>query len=163
LIATRTGARWTTTSTRFFNIRRNLTVTYSSIQSNAFDHYYEEFMGTKGTIILSGETEAMLFMEGQKGKMTEISVKADTGGPVMEASESRTRDAAGSSVAGSTSGGITAVTAYRMEIEGFCRTLRNGEPNLCDGEAGLRSAAGILKTDEAIRQAKKIDIETYSV
>ena len=42
-----------------------LTVTYSSIQSNAFEHYYEEFMGTEGTIILTAEREAMLFFEGR--------------------------------------------------------------------------------------------------
>ena len=42
-----------------FEYPKNLTLTYSAIQSNAFDHYYEEFMGTKGTIVLSGETEAL--------------------------------------------------------------------------------------------------------
>jgi predicted dehydrogenase len=141
-----------------FEYPSNLTVTYSSIQSNAFDHYYEEFMGTKGTIVLSGETEAMLFLEGQKGKMTEITTKADVGGPVMEASESRARDAAGAAVSGSASGGVTVFTAYKLELEGFCRTIRNGDPNLCDGETGLQSAAAILKADEAATQTTKLAI-----
>ncbi len=147
-----------------FQYPDNLTVSYSSIQSNAFDHYYEEFMGTKGTIILSGETEAMLFMEGQK-KSTEISVKADTGGPVMEASESRTRDATGSAVAGTSSGGITALTAYKLELEGFARTIRNGDRNWCDGVAGLQSAAPILKAREAIAGSTRVELgqDLYTV
>ena len=37
------------------------TAMFSSIESNAFDHYYEMFMGTKGTLILRGETEHYLF------------------------------------------------------------------------------------------------------
>jgi predicted dehydrogenase len=141
-----------------FEYPKNLTLTYSAIQSNAFDHYYEEFMGTKGTIILGGETEALLFMEGQRGKPSELTVTAETGGPVMQASESRSRDAAGSSVAGAGSSGFSAVTAYKLEIEGFARTIRNGEPNLCDGETGLKAATAILKADEAIAQNRKLEI-----
>jgi predicted dehydrogenase len=137
-----------------FEYPKNLTLTYSAIQSNAFDHYYEEFMGTKGTIVLSGETEALLFMEGQRGKPSELTVTAETGGPVMQASESRSRDAAGSSV----TSGLTAVSAYRLELEGFARTIRNGEPNLCDGEVGLKAATAILKADEAIAQNRKLEI-----
>ena len=140
-----------------FQYPNNLTVTYSSIQSNAYDHYYEEFMGTKGTIILGGETEALLFMEGDRGKASELEVKADKGGPVMEASESRGRDAAGSSVSG-TGSGLSAVSAYRLELEGFARTIRNGEPNLCDGEEGLKAATAILKADEAVKQTKILEI-----
>jgi predicted dehydrogenase len=139
-----------------FEYPNNLTLTYSSIQSNAHDHYYEEFMGTKGTIFLSGETEALLFMEGQKGKSTEITATADTGGPLLQASESRSRDAAGSSVTGKGTGGFSAVSAYKVEIEGFARTIRNGEPNLCDGEEGLKAAAAILRADEAIAQKTKL-------
>ena len=76
----------------------------------------------------------------------------------MQASESRSRDAAGSSVAGSGSSGFTAVSAYRLELEGFARTIRNGEPNLCDGEIGLKAATAILKADEAIAQNRKLEI-----
>ncbi len=53
--------------------------TFTSIQTNAFDDYYEQFMGTKGTIILAHESEAMLFKEGED-KTTEISVTQAAGG-----------------------------------------------------------------------------------
>ena len=37
---------------------------FTSIESNAFDNYYEAYYGTKGTLILKGEVEAYLFEEG---------------------------------------------------------------------------------------------------
>ena len=43
------------------------TAVFSSIESNAFDNYYEMFLGTKGTLILSAEQEALLFEEGSDG------------------------------------------------------------------------------------------------
>ncbi len=36
------------------------TVMFSSIESNAFDDYYEMYMGTKGTLIMSREQDALL-------------------------------------------------------------------------------------------------------
>ncbi len=37
---------------------------FSSIESNAFDDYYEMYMGTKGTLIMNREQDALLFEEG---------------------------------------------------------------------------------------------------
>jgi predicted dehydrogenase len=82
----------------------------------------------------------------------------------MQASESRVRDAAGSSVGGAASG-TSALNAYKLEIEGFARTIRNGDPNLCDGEVALRAATAILKADEAIGQGRRLEIgrELYTL
>ena len=54
--------------------------------------------------------------------------------------------------------GLSAVSAYKLELEGFARTIRNGEPNLCDGEEGLKAATAILKADEAVKQTKILEI-----
>lgn len=139
---------------------KGLTVTYSSIQSNAFDHYYEEFMGTKGTILLSGERDAMLFYEGEARQATELKVEsAPAGGPVMQASESRARDAAGADISGTSAGGFNAVMAYRFEVEGFAASIRNGKPNLCPGSEGMNAAVAILKGNEAIQKGgQKLEI-----
>ncbi|MDA2926999.1 Gfo/Idh/MocA family oxidoreductase [Acidobacteria bacterium AH-259-G07] len=135
----------------------SLTVTYSSIQSNALDHYYEEFMGTEGTIILSSEKEAMLFYEGGAKEATELKVESAAGGPVMQASESRARDAAGSNISGASTG-FSALRGYQNEIEGFCATIRNGKPNLCDGPNGMAAAVAILKGNESIAKGEKLEI-----
>ena len=47
-----------------FEYPQGRTAVFSSIESNAYERYSETFMGTKGTLILSGETEAYLFEEG---------------------------------------------------------------------------------------------------
>ena len=75
------------------------TAVFSSIESNAFDHYYEAFFGTKGTLVLRGEADAYLFEEGAGAQATGIEVTAGGAGPVLEASESRTADARTSSPA----------------------------------------------------------------
>jgi predicted dehydrogenase len=57
-----------------FEYPHGRTAVFSAIESNSFDHYYEMFMGTKGTLILRGETEVYLFDEGQKDKPDRKSV-----------------------------------------------------------------------------------------
>ena len=140
-----------------FEYPGNLTVTFSSIQSNAWDHYYEAFFGTKGTIVMSREREAMLFYEGGV-EPTELKVETAPGdAPVMQASESRARDAAGQTVSGSSSG-MSALTPYRLELEGFAQTIRNGRPNLCDGVEGMRAAVATIMGYDAVSEKMRIDI-----
>jgi predicted dehydrogenase len=141
-----------------FEYPGRVTLSYSSIQSNAFDHYYEEFMGTRGTIVLSGEREAMLFMGAQGSAATQISVTPPNGEPLLEASESRSRDAAGSAAIGQSAGAASALAPYRLELEGFACTIQNGDSNLCDGNAGFRAALPIVKAREAIGARTRLDI-----
>lgn len=146
-----------------FEYPNDVTVTYSSIQSNDFDNYYEEVMGTKGTLILTGETDALLFSSLKDAKSTEVTVEKTDGGPVMKASESRTADAAGgASVGGGGAGGGNRVLrAYTDELRGFCETIREGAPNLCTGQDGYNAALAVLTANESIRTGKKIDLTNY--
>lgn len=135
-----------------------LTLTFSSIQSNAWDHYYEVFFGTEGTLLLSGEREALLFYEGGKKEATNLKIENVRGdAPVMQASESRARDAAGTAVS-STAAGFNALTAYRLELEGFAQTIRDGRPNLCPPEEGMRAAVATIMGYDAIAQKAAINI-----
>ena len=142
-----------------YDYPEDFTFTYSSIQSNRLDHYYEQFMGTEGTILLSGEREAMLFSEGQKGtQATQIEVEAASStGPVMSASESRMRDATGSQVAGGGSS-YSPLQAYRDELAGFCNTIRHGAPNLCEGDEAMDACTPIIRANESIARGEKLDI-----
>ncbi|UCF37635.1 MAG: Gfo/Idh/MocA family oxidoreductase [Acidobacteriota bacterium] len=135
-----------------------LTLTFSSIQSNAWDHYYEVYFGTKGTILLSGEREAMLFYEGghEPSELKVENVQGDA--PVMQASESRARDAAGTAVSGGAAGGFNALTAYRLELEGFAQTIRDGRPNLCDGVEGMNAAIATIMGYDAVEKQIRNDI-----
>jgi predicted dehydrogenase len=141
----------------------NLTMSYSTILSNAYDNYYEQYMGTKGTIVLGGETEALLFAEGASGPATEITITPSAGGPLLEASESRARDAAGSAVGGGSATGWNAMTAYKNQLDGFCRTLRTGYPNFCDGQAGMAATVPIIKAGDALAARARVDIPPLTV
>src|SRR3954453_147837 len=73
-------------------------VTYSSINTNGFENYGEELMGSRGTMIVEGEKEILLYKEidrntwkpGAGGpRTTSITMETKAGGkPVMEATPS---------------------------------------------------------------------------
>jgi predicted dehydrogenase len=134
------------------------TAVFSSIESNAFDHYYEAFFGTKGTLILQGESEAYLFDEGTgKPAATGITVTPAGGGPALEASESRAADAAGRGQSASTSSADRLV-AYRNEISGFCAAVRTGRPLLCGPERAMGSARACLAAFDAVDGKTRLEI-----
>jgi predicted dehydrogenase len=134
------------------------TATFSTIESNSFDNYYESFFGTKGTLILRGESEAYVFHEGDSAPTT-IEVEAKGAGPALEASESRAADAAGSARAGS-SDRTERLTAYRNEISTFCSAIRTGRPLACGPERALGSARSCLRAYEAVDQKTRLPLDT---
>jgi predicted dehydrogenase len=144
-----------------YDYPNNLNVTFSSIQSNKWDHYYEAFFGTEATLIMSGEREAMLFYEAG-AEPTELKVENVEGdAPLMQASESRARDAAGQSVSGQSTG-FNALTAYRLELEGFAQTIRDGRPNLCDGVEAMNAAVATIAGYDAVEKQMRNDIRADS-
>lgn len=142
-----------------FEYPGGLTLTYSSIQTNQFDQYYEEIMGTRGTILLQGEGAAYLFAEGvAASKATEVTVSAGGGGaPVMEASASRAADAS-SGTATSQASVVSSLIPYRNELEGFVYSVRTGEPPRCGGAEGLAAARAVLKANEAIALRSRVEL-----
>ena len=108
----------------------NLTVMFSSIQTNAFGNYYEFIQGTKGSMVLSSETDCMLFWEPgwEKQEANKIYVEQeDPGADKYHWS-----------------------MAYRDELRGFAETIRYGRNNLCDGTSrSLRSPGGSRRTYRA--------------
>jgi predicted dehydrogenase len=148
------------------------TAVFSSIESNAFDNYYEAFFGTKGTLILQGEAEAYLFEEGDgaaRSTSTGIEVTGKAAGPALEASESRIADAAGrnrTAAAGSpggAGGGIDRLAAYRHEVSAFCASVRTGSPLLCGPDRAVHSARACIAADRATdtkTRQRLADLET---
>lgn len=145
-----------------FEYPQGRTATFSSIQSNKFDHYYEMFMGTRGTLILQGEAEAFLFSE-EDEKTVNLEVSKQTSGPVMDASESRVADAAGRTVAGSSQQGLDRLIAYRLEISEFCSAVRTGTPLRCGPEKAMMSALSILSANESADRKTRLEIPVPDV
>jgi predicted dehydrogenase len=142
------------------------TATFTSVQSNAFDDNYEQIMGTKGTLILRGETEAYYFDEAPDPKAaaatTTMQVTKRTGNAIADASESRVADAAGSrTVAGVPGAGgekFDRLLAYRNEINGFCAAIRTGSPATiaCGVEHAIGSASACIRAFEATDQKSRL-------
>jgi predicted dehydrogenase len=139
-----------------FEYPGNRTAVFSTIESNAFENYYEAFFGTKGTLILRGEGEAYLFGEGD-AQATGIEVAAKAPGAALEASESRAADAAGSSQAASTER-VDRLSSYRNEISAFCSAIRTGRPLACGPERAARSARSCLRAYEAVDQKTRLAV-----
>ena len=134
------------------------TVTFSSIESNAFDQYYETYFGTKGTLILEREHDAFLFEESAAAAgPTAIEVTAKTGGPAVDASESRPASAA-STLKSVTPDATSRPSATRFESARFCEAIRVNRPVACGPERALHSARACILANEAIRKQTRLAI-----
>jgi predicted dehydrogenase len=135
------------------------TVTFSSIESNAFDDYYEMFLGTKGTLILLHESDAMLFDEEASKRSTAISVSPRDGGAVAQSSETMAGNRNTSPAAGSSSSTqTTGPRPIRIQIQRFCSAIRVGTPVACGPDKAIASARPCIRANEAIKQKTRLTI-----
>ncbi len=144
-------------------------VTYSSINTNAFERYGEEVLGSSATMFVEEEHDILLFKEAGNAALSRAtSVTVETKGagkPVLEASPS----AAGPTTA-SNLGGVAVADpsrGYREELEHFAYCIRNGNASnyhddkehlpRCRGEVALADAVIALTSNLAMRQKRRID------
>jgi len=137
-----------------FEYPEGRTALFSSIESNAFDDYYEMFMGTKGTLILRRETEAYLFEEGGD-KATGVQTTAKSVGPAVEAQETKPGASVGRSAGPeSTDRGLS----YRLEISEFCAAIRVGKPLRCGPDKAMGSARACIAAHEAVEKKARVTL-----
>jgi predicted dehydrogenase len=138
------------------------TATFSSIESNAFDDFYEMYMGTKGTLIIKAERDAMLFEEGDAAaRATGVEVSARGGGPVVQSTETvsgATADTTGPGAAVTPGAAGSAQQserriATRRQIERFCSAVRVGTPLGCGPDHAMGSARACIKANEVFMKA----------
>ncbi len=138
-----------------FQYPNNKVMTFTSITTNRFDHYYDQVMGTKGTVYLTGESEAYMYSE-DGGKLGEIKVESGAAGsPTGSASGSRAKDMAGGSMAEGDGASLSnPFEPYRIELQKFAEAIRKGDPSLvgCNGEGGYKAAIAVLRSVEAQEQ-----------
>jgi len=139
------------------------TATFSSIESNAFENYYEMYMGTKGTLILRAETEALFYPEGDAGHATAVEVAAKTaGGAALDASESKPATQSSTAVGPSpgAGGGESAERgiASRNEISRWAAAIRTGAPLLCGPERAIHSAKACIVANEALKTNQRLKV-----
>jgi len=149
----------------------HVVVTYSSINTNAFEQYGETLYGSRGTMIVEGEKEILLFKEGGSpyvSRTTSVTVEKNAAGKsVVETSPST----AGPSAATALGGLATADPSrgYREELEHFAFCVRHGDASnyhedkehrpRCRGEVALADAVIALTSNLAMRQKRRIDFD----
>lgn len=145
-----------------FEYPQGRTLVFSSIESNAFDDYYEMYMGTKGTLIIRAESDALLFPEGAGARPTAVEV-ARRSGPAAESSETMPGNTALPAARTATSadpGGGRALRplSTRIEIQRFCSAIRTGTPVACGPDKAIDSARACIAANEAIKQKARVAI-----
>jgi predicted dehydrogenase len=149
----------------------HVVVTYSSINTNAFENYGEMIMGSSGTMIVEAEKEILLFKEAGNATLSRqtsvIVEKGAAGKPVLEASPST----AGPSAATALGGLSTADPSrgYREELEHFAYCIRHGDKKnyhddkehqpRCRGEVALADAVIALTSNIAMRERRRIEFD----
>ncbi len=140
------------------------TVTFSSIESNAFDDYYEMYMGTKGTLIILRESDALLFEEGAAGAQpTAVEVARRTpSGPAVESGETMmaNRNVGPAASVSGDPGPRNNVRplSTRTEIQRFCSAIRVGTPLACGPDKAFESARACIIANEAMKQKTRLTI-----
>ena len=126
-------------------------VTYSSINTNRFEGYGEVVYGSRATLMMRQEQEALLYKEasaqtGPGGLEQRLHVISGSGGPVLTASESL----APSTQAAVAAGQMEKVSrGYTEEMEHFCYCIRNGLIDASPEEGGVR-CNGVVAMGDAI-------------
>jgi predicted dehydrogenase len=130
-------------------------VSYSSINGNGFGGYGEIVFGTKGTLILDGEKDAMLFKGSDTSTKIEVSHKG--GKAAMETYET----GGGAAVAQAAASGPVS-RGYKEEIEHWAWCIRNPDPKNkphCTPEVALGDAVIALTSNIAIAKQEKIKFD----
>jgi len=143
-----------------FEYPGGITGTFSSIESNAFDERYEAFYGTKGTLIIRNENDAMLFDEGEAGRITGVEVAPKGAGAALETSETKPAQAGGTATARAqqSTAGTQTISPSTYEINAFASAVRSGTPLNCGPEKASHSASWTIAANEALKTGKIVDI-----
>jgi predicted dehydrogenase len=145
-------------------------VTYSSISTNAFEPYGECVMGNHGTMIVSQETDIMLYPHGAAGgRSTAVTVsKEGKGLTVLDASASTGATEQKAVESGRDAIGKAPVSrGYREEMEDFAYCVRmwnqadkkDRRLPRCQGRVAMADAIIALTSNQAMRKKQRIEFQ----
>ncbi len=138
-------------------------VTYSSMNTNRWEPYGEAVFGSRGTIVMKTEKEALLYKEASKdspgGTEQRIWVVSNKeGGPVLDTYETSAPSAAANNAQAGMGEKIS--RGYREEMEHFCYCIRTGNNELrCDGKVAMADAIMALTANLAMKHKKRIEFK----
>lgn len=139
---------------------------YTSLTTNQYDGFYEQFMGTDGTLIVSQESGGQYYREPtakaedwmkdpankQTGARGQSGLKLD---PEATKKLGGTGAKVGEKVI---TGSIAGKDDYLLEMEDFFNSVRTGAPVACGWKDGLRAAVAGIRANEAMTKQMRIEI-----
>jgi predicted dehydrogenase len=142
-----------------FEYPGGITGTFSSIESNAFDERFEMFFGTKGTLIMRNENEALLFDEGS-GAARPTGVEAAPRGPgaLLETSETKPQQPGGAARSQASSPPGESISPSTYEIVGWANAIRCSTPLNCGAENATHSASWTIAANVAMKTGQIVKI-----
>ncbi|MCP4174078.1 MAG: Gfo/Idh/MocA family oxidoreductase [Fuerstiella sp.] len=145
------------------NERDVAVVTYSSMNTNRWEPYGEAVFGSRGTLWMKTEKEALLYKESSKDSPGGVEqriwmVDSKGSGPVLDSYETSAPSAAAS---GAQAGmGEKISRGYREEMEHFCYCVRTGKNELrCNGHVAMADAIMALTGNLAMKHKKRIEFK----
>lgn len=135
--------------------------TYSSMNTNRWEPYGESVFGSRGTLVMKTEKDAMYWKEASASSGGGLDqrlwvLQGDDGGPVIDTYETTTPAAAATQKAL----GENVSRGYREEMEHFSYCIRTGKNELrCDGTVAMADAIMALTANLAMRHKQRIEFK----
>lgn len=135
-------------------------VTYSSMNTNRWEPYGEAVFGSRATLWMKTEKEALLYKEASKSSKGGVEqriwmVNSQTAGPALDTYETSAPTAAASAAAPE-----NISRGYREEMEHWCYCIRTGKNELrCNGHVAMADAIMALTANLAMKYKKRIEFK----
>ena len=144
-------------------------VTYSSINTNRFEPYGETVFGSRGTLIMKAEKEALLYKEegrlskggGPDQRVWVVAGSGDAGGGAALEAYETTSGAAQAAPTG-TDWATSISRGYTEEMEHFAYCIREGLPAStlrCNGRVAMADAIMALTANRAMALHQRIEFK----
>ncbi len=140
---------------------------YQSIEMNEFDGFAEQFMGRKGTLVVS-ESPGMNMMFRERGteefefeKFSENKTKVGNKSAIkLDATATTNQDkrakTAGQSLA--SGGAPQSKNNWYLSLEDWIDCIRTNRKPFCDGRVGLVDVACVIAANKAMAEGKRVKI-----
>ena len=146
------------------NVNDICVVTYSSINTNRWEPYGEAVFGTRGTMVMKTEKDALLYKEASASSGGGLDqrlwvIEGSKGvGPVLDSYETSAPSSAAASAQQEI--GEKVSRGYREEMEHFCYCVRTGEDNLrCNGVVAMGDAIMAITANLAMQHKVRIEFK----
>ena len=141
--------------------RKRISVAYASINGNGFGGYGETVFGTKGTLLLEREKEAMLYRTSATSQKIKLDRSRDKKDPAAVIKPEDKGDPLSTAIATQALHGDIS-RGYAEELEHWAWCIRNRDPEnqpRCHPEVALADAVIALTTNIAAAKGQRIEFK----